>query len=89
MAIHSLLRVGHINVLEYGYSMFRDALEELNSYYTDNITNMAFAARMANVSDEDFKSFLSERLPKDTKKKEKRKTTAEDHKRNMMIMRGH
>ena len=85
--IAALIRVGHANILTYGYSFFKDVSEELTEHEQSTLTMTAYANRVAGASNEDWKKFIASSTPKQ-EVKERKKMSLADHKKIAQSLKG-
>jgi len=76
-----LIRNGHSDVYEYGFSFFVSALEEYEISKLEAIHNSAVASRGATLENDDFDKFLDQ-----LRVKKKKKIKEDHHKANIDML---
>ncbi len=77
-----MIRHGHSDLMHYGYSFFEAASEELLDSEKEAIVNAAFAHRVSQAKDDDWKKFVRKHTPSIPKKER-----VTDHKANIAAIR--
>lgn len=79
-----MIRHGHSEVMTYDYPFFETALEELSEGGKEEVLSSAYAVRVAGASNDDWKKFVNEQLPKVPKPK---KSRVNDHAKNLEFVK--